>query len=166
MEREEIESLFCRYGDDMFRLALSYLGNRADAEDICQNVFLHLADRQVTLYPDKEKAYLLTCTANACKNALKCFWKRHVIGTEDEMLFRREEEKDLYDALMTLPAPYRAVLHLYYFEGYSHGEIGEILHISRTAVGTRMARARNKLKEALTDDETDIPQHDGTANPV
>ncbi len=165
MENEQISDLFCRYGDDVFRLALSYLGNRADAEDVCQNVFLKLTDRRITLYPGKEKAWLFTCTANACKNLLKCFWRKNVIGTEEEIPFAREEERDLYAALMTLPARYRAVIHLYYFEGYSQREISEILRISKTAVQTRMSRARNKLKEALSD-ETDIPYHDGTANPI
>lgn len=165
MEREQIASLFREYGDDVFRLALSYLGNRPDAEDICQNVFLKLADRRVTLYPGKEKAWLLTCTANACKNQLSCFWRKNVIGTEADIACATESERDLYGALMSLPAPYRAVIHLYYFEGYSQGEIGEILHISRTAVATRMSRARQKLKEALCD-ETDIPYYDGKADSV
>ena len=165
MENEQISDLFCRYGDDVFRLALSYLGNRADAEDVCQNVFLKLTASRITLYPGKEKAWLFTCTANACKNQLKCFWRKNVIGTEEEIPFAQKEERDLYAALMTLPARYRAVIHLYYFEGYSQGEISEILRISKTAVQTRMSRARNKLKEALSD-ETDLPHHDGTEHPV
>lgn len=166
MEREQIEFLFREYGDDVFRLALSYLGNRADAEDVCQNVFLKLTDKRITLYPGKEKSWLLTCTANACKNLLSSFWRKSVIGTETDIPFQAEAERNLYGALMTLPAPYRAVIHLYYFEGYSQGEIGEILHISRTAVQTRMSRARQKLKEALSEYETDIPYHDGTADVV
>ena len=67
---------------------------------------------------------------------------------------------------MTLPAKYRAVIHLYYFEGYDQGEIAEILHISRTAVQTRMSRARAMLKKELSDDERALSEHDGAGEPV
>ena len=166
MDRERIAELFRDYGDDVFRLALSYLGSRPDAEDVCQTVFLRLAAGKVTLLPGKEKAWLLTCTANACKNHLKSFWWRNVGELEESIPFRSEEDRGLYEAVMALPAKYRAVIHLYYFEGYDQGEIGEILHISRTAVQTRMSRARAMLKKELSDDERTLPEHDGAGNPV
>ena len=62
---------------------------------------------------------------------------------------------------MALPPKYRAVIHLYYWEGLPQGEIGDILHISRTAVQTRMQRARAMLKKELSDNEP-LPAHDGT----
>lgn len=161
MEREQIAELFRQYGDDVFRLALSYLGSRADAEDVCQNVFLKLAAGGVTLLPGKEKAWLLTCAANACKNHLKSFWRRSVGELDESIPFRTQEDRGLYEAVMTLPANYRGVIHLYYFEGYSQGEIAEILHISRTAVQTRMSRARAMLKKELSDDERALSEHDG-----
>ena len=163
MEKEQIEALFREYGDDVFRLALSYLGNRPDAEDVCQNVFLTLADRPVTLYAGREKSWLLTCTANACKNQLRCFWRKNVTAVEEDIPQGNDSERDLQEALLSLTPAYRAVIHLYYFEGYSHEEIGKILHISRTAVGTRMSRARQKLKEVLCD-ERDVPDYDEEAD--
>ena len=166
MEREQVADLFQRYGDDVFRLALSYLGNRPDAEDICQNVFLKLTGSEIALLPEKEKGWLLTCTANACKNHLKSFWRRNVGGLDDSISFRTQEDKGLYEAVMALPAKYRAVIHLYYFEGYDQGEIGEILHISRTAVQTRMSRARAMLKKELSKDEGTISDYDGAGEPV
>ena len=44
MEREELAELFQTYGTDVFRLAFSYLGSQADAEDGCQSVVLTLAE--------------------------------------------------------------------------------------------------------------------------
>ena len=68
----------------------------------------------------------------------------------------------MYAAVKALPPKYRAVVHLYYYEGYDQGEIGEILHISRTAVQTRMSRARAMLKKELNgDDGTEVPAYDG-----
>ena len=166
MECEKIAELFRQYGDDVFRLALSYLGNRADAEDVCQNVFLKLADDKAALLPGKEKSWLLTCTANACRNHLKSFWRRNVGELDETIPFQTQEDRGLYEAVMALPAKYRAVIHLYYFEGYDQREIGEILHISRTAVQTRMSRARDMLKKELSDDERTLSEYDGADGPV
>lgn len=161
MERDELGALFGQYGGDVFRLAYSYLGSRPDAEDVCQTVFLRLAEGRTELLPGREKAWLLTCAANACKNHLRSFWRRNV-GTLDETdTFRAPEDRALFEAVMSLPPKYRAAVHLYYYEGYDQGEIGEILHISRTAVQTRMSRARAMLKKELSEDDETIPAHDG-----
>lgn len=153
MDRERVRELLKRYGDDVFRLAMSYLGNRTDAEDISQNVFLSALSTKHEPLPGKEKAWLLTCTANACKNHLKSFWRKNVGELNDAIEFTDKTDQALYDAVMKLSPKYRAVIHLYYFEGYDQREIGEILHLTRTAVQTRMSRAREMLKKELTDDE-------------
>ena len=153
MEREQLTELFLKYGDDVFRLAYSWLGSRHDAEDVCQSVFLKLADGKTELWPGREKSWLLTATANACKNHLKSFWRRNVGQLDESIPFEAPRDRELHDAVMTLPPKYRAVIHLYYFEGYDQGEIGAILRISRTAVQTRMSRARAMLKKELRDDE-------------
>ena len=153
MDREQVVGLLNQYGDDVFRLAMSYLGNRQDAEDICQNVFLKLLSTRRGPFPGREKAWLLTCTANACKNHLKSFWRKNVGELDETVPFADSADQTLYDAVMKLSPKYRAVIHLYYFEGYDQNEISEILHLTRTAVQTRMSRAREMLKKELTCDE-------------
>ena len=161
MEPEQLAELFRRYGDDVFRLAYSYLGNRADAEDVCQSVFLKLAEGKTALLPGREKAWLLTCAANACKSLLHSFWRRNVGELDEDIPFREETDREVWEAVMTLPPKYRAVIHLYYWEGCPQGEIADILCISRTAVQTRMQRARAMLKKELSDNEP-LPAHDET----
>ena len=163
MDAEQLTDLFRRYGDDVFRLAYSYLGARADAEDVCQSVFLKLAEGKTALLPGREKAWLLTCAANACKSQLRSFWRRNVGELDESLPFRDETDREVWDAVMALPPKYRAVIHLYYWEGYDQGEIGDILKISRTAVQTRMARARAMLKKELSDDEQ-LLAHDGAGH--
>ena len=153
MDRERVKELLNRYGDDVFRLAMSYLGNRADAEDVTQNVFLSALSTRYEPLPGKEKTWLFTCTANACKDHLKSFWRKNVGELDETIMFTDKTDQTLYDTVMKLPPKYRAVIHLYYFEGYDQNEIGEILHLTRTAVQTRMSRAREMLKKELTDDE-------------
>lgn len=151
MDKETLDALFRLYGDDVFRLAYSYLGNRSDAEDVCQTVFLKLAEGTVTLLPGKEKSWLLTCAANASKNLRKSFWKKNVTGLEDDIPFTDTRNAEVHAAVMGLPQAYRMVVHLYYFEGYDQGEIAKILHLSRTAVQTRMGRARTMLRKELNE---------------
>lgn len=153
LESGQLADLFHQYGDDVFRLAYSYMGTRTDAEDICQSVFLRLAESNSRLLPGKEKSWLLTCTANQCRSQLRSFWRKNVDTLEESLPFQDASDRELWDAVMTLPPKYRAVVHLYYWEGYDQQEIGDILHISRTAVQTRMARARALLKKELCDDE-------------
>ena len=63
--------------------------------------------------------------------------------------FETVEESELFSEVMKLKPKYRQAIHLYYFEGYSTAEIADILHVSQSAVTTRLARARHQLKENL-----------------
>lgn len=149
MEKQQIAALYSQYSQDVYRLALGYLHSPYDAEDILQSVFLKLLNKDVILYPDKEKAWLLTCTANACKNHLRSFWQRNTQPLDDKMILPTEEDRSVWEAVGKLKPIYRAVIHLYYYEGYAQEEIADILGISRTAVQTRMQRAREHLKKEL-----------------
>ena len=87
--------------------------------------------------------------ANACKDQLKSFWKQNREELKDNMVFADDRDRELWAVVGTLPPKYRAVVHLYYYEGYSQVEIAKILGITRTAVQTRMQRAREQLGKEL-----------------
>lgn len=152
------------YGDMVFRLAYSYLKNRADAEDVMQESLLKLyVEPREFESPDHEKHWLLRVAANECKKLLRSPWRRRtdpLDEAEEAAVFDRPAQSELFRQVMALPPKYRAVVHLYYWEGLDQGEIGDILHISRTAVQTRMQRARAMLKKELSDDE-ELPEHNG-----
>ena len=149
MKKAEITKLYDAHAQDVFRLALSYLYNSQDAEDVCHSVFLTLVEKDITLFPGKEKAWLLKCAANACKDQLKSLWKQNREELNENMVFTDDRDRELWAVVGTLPPKYRAVLHLYYYEGYSQEEIGKILGITRTAVQTRMQWARAMLEKEL-----------------
>ena len=153
MEQKEVIRLFEAYADDVFRLALSYLQNRHDAEDVCQSVFVKLLSHKIPPEFGKEKAWLLTCAANACKDHLKSFWRKNTVELDDTIAFSSETSRELWAVVNSLSPKYRIVVHLYYYEGYTQDEIAKILKISRTAVQTRMSRAREQLKEVLKEYE-------------
>ena len=149
MEKSEIAKLYDAYAQDVFRLALRYLYNSQDAEDVCHSVFLTLVEKDIALFPGSEKAWLLKCAANSCKDQLKSFWKQNREEFGENMVFTDDRDRELWAIVGTLPPKYRAVIHLYYYEGYNQEEIAGILGITRTAVQTRMQRARTMLEKEL-----------------
>ncbi len=144
---ENIEPLFCQYRDDVYRLALSFTRSPQEAEDVCQTVFLKLMEATIT--PGKERAWLMQVTANQCRNLLRSSWWRKTAPMEESAPLVGREEKPVYPAVMALPPKYRVVIYLRYYEEYSTQEMARLLHISQSAVTTRLSRARQMLKEQL-----------------
>ena len=153
MEKDKITLLYEAYSQDVYLLALSWLHSTHDAEDILQNVFIKLLDKDITVFNGSEKAWLFKCTTNACKNHLRSFWQRNKQSLNDNIVLRTNEDRSLWEAIGKLKPIYRAVIHLYYYEGYRQDEIAQILGISRTAVQTRLQRARENLKKELNENE-------------
>ena len=154
MTGTQLSELFARYGDDVYRFAYSFTRHAADAEDVCQSVFCRLAEGRTELEPGKEKAWLLACAANACKNRFRFLKRWQSLPLEAAADVPGGNGGEVLEAVLYLPEKYRAPVHLYYYEGYSQGEIADILGLRLTAVQTRMQRARAMLKEVLSDEIT------------
>ena len=56
-------------------------------------------------------------------------------------------------AVNDLPAHYRTVIYLYYYEGYQAAEIGKILGVPTATVHTRLARGRDRLRQLLKEED-------------
>ena len=154
MTGTQLSELFARYGDDVYRFAYSFTRHAADAEDVCQSVFCRLAEGRTELEPGKEKAWLLACAANACKSRFRFLKRWQSLPLEEAADVPGGNGGEVLEAVLSLPEKYRAPVHLYYYEGYSQGEIADILGLRLTAVQTRMQRARAMLKEVLSDEIT------------
>lgn len=146
----DVESLFEQYKDDVYRLALSFTRNPQEAEDVCQTVFLKLMESRVT--PGKERSWLMQVTANQCRSLLRSHWWRSTAPLEECVHTLETPENTVLAAMMTLPPKYRVVLYLHYYEGQSSAVIGKLLHISQSAVTTRLSRGRQLLKDALKEE--------------
>ena len=149
---EQAERLVNAYADAILRLSYSYLKNTDDAQDICQTVFVKLlSEPREFESAEHERAYILRMASNACKDILKSPWRQRTRPLEDGFQIPAPEAEDgsVLSAVNTLPPHYRAVIHLYYYEGYQAAEIGEILGMPTATVHTRLARGRAKLKEIL-----------------
>ena len=149
---QQAERLANTYADAILRLSYTYLKNTHDAQDICQTVFVKLlTEPREFESPRHERAYILRMDANACKDLLKSPWRKRTCGLDDclEVPAPEAEDGSVLAAVDQLPAHYRTVIYLFYYEGYDAWEIGQILGIPTATVHTRLARGRAKLKEIL-----------------
>ena len=147
---DDLETLFRRYRDDVYRLALSYTRSVQEAEDVCQSVFLKLLENSVT--PGKERAWLMQVTVNQCRNLLRSYWWKHTDALDETIAAPEEDRGDVYRAVMGLKPKYRVVVYLRYYEAMTTKEIARLLKISPTAVTTRMNRAKEMLRESLKEE--------------
>ena len=145
----DTRELFERYGDAVFRLAWSCTGSRQDAEDVTQTVFLKVLERRPDLEPGKERAWLLQVTANECRNLHRRLCRRSTVSLDEALAVAAPEYTPLLTHVMKQRPTDRAVPYLFYYEGFSTEEIGQMLHTSQSAVTTRLHRARKNLKATL-----------------
>lgn len=145
---QNIEALFRDYKDDVYRLALSYTKSIQEAEDVCQTVFLKLMEQEA-ITPGKERAWLMQVTANTCRNLLRCSWWKRTVPMEETLKAPEPQYTDTWEKVMALPPKYRVLIYLRYYEELTTKEMAALLHISQTAVTTRLTRARQMLKAQL-----------------
>ena len=151
-DKAEAERLVYTYSDLILRLSYTYLKSTHDAEDICQTVFLKLLTSGQTFdSPAHEKAWIIRTTANACKDALRCTFRRRTVALEAAASTAAPEAPDsaVLEAVMALPENYREAVYLHYFEGYSVREIAGLLGRSEAAVTAHLSRGRHKLRTTL-----------------
>ena len=149
MEPDAVLTLFDRFADTVYRVALSYLRSPQEAEDAVQTIFLKLLEKNVEIYPNKERAFLTKMTINHCKNILSSAKTRSTVPLDETVPLVQPEDQELFRAVMELPEKYRAVVCLHYFEGYSFQEIAKFLGVGATAVSMRLVRARSILKQQI-----------------
>lgn len=150
---DSFEALVLEYENRLYRTALATLGNVEEAEDIIQETFIKLYERMEPFEnKDHEKAWLLRVTINLCKNKLRSSWWRKRVPLLETIPAKEEKELYLMENVLSLPAKYRSVIHLYYYEGYSTKEIAIITNQKESTVRSLMLRARQKLKAILEEE--------------
>ena len=156
---EQYTCVVKKYIDMVFRIALNYLKNKADAEDICQNVFLKLLTQKKTFDSEEHlRNWLVRVTINECKSLLRSPWHSRE-SLEDTQLppsSFQDGKGALYYAVMDLPAHYRVPLYLHYYEGYSTQEVAKLLSLPKNTVCTRLRRARMLLRDCFEEAPLDV----------
>lgn len=153
--------LYRQYCDGMFAVAMRFLKNVDDAEDVLQEAFIKAFQRidqfqgEVTF-----GAWLKRIVVNGSIDFLKTKHQRtveldetymHVADDEDWNVEAGISLDQVKEAIEELPTKYKYVVQLFLVEGYDHAEISEILSITETASRTRLLRGKTQLKEKLKD---------------
>ncbi|WP_245631794.1 sigma-70 family RNA polymerase sigma factor [Alicyclobacillus ferrooxydans] len=150
-----------QYGTDVINFAYSYVRNYHQAQDIAQDVFLRAFQNAHTFRGESSvKTWLLSITANRCRDYLRSWHVRHELLPKEEALqdevaplnteatvIERISNDEVWQQVSELPVKYREVVVLYYLRDLSTKEVADVLGISDEAVRTRLHRGRSLLKE-------------------
>lgn len=151
-EQETVRAIE-RYSDTVRRLCAIHLKNDADTEDIFQTVFLKYVLSSVSFESDEhEKAWFIRVTVNACKDLLKSFFRSRTVSLEeimDQPAALPEDNREILEAVLSLPLKYREVIYLHYYEEYTAPQISRITGKNVNTVYTLLTRSRQMLKEKL-----------------
>ena len=153
MERPDIEEVYRRQIKNIYRTALVLLGNREDAEDVASEVFMkYLKKPRAFSDETHERNWFIAVTRNCCKDLWRTVWRRKtVLGDIPEMAICPEEDRAVIEEVMSLPYKLREVVYLHYYEGYTLREIAKITHTSESTLQSRVAKAREILKDLLSE---------------
>jgi len=173
---KEIQLKIEKYGDMLFKFSYIRLQNIQDAEDVVQEVFYqYLKTSHIFESPEHEKAWLLKVAVNACRKLWRSAWRRHQAALDpeeewavseggglpksfgsgqepEEAVVRQEERRRLMEKVLQLPARYREVIHLFYYEDLSVKEIARITGRGESTVTSQLTRGRELLRRTLKEE--------------
>ncbi|MGM0602569.1 MAG: RNA polymerase sigma factor [Bacillota bacterium] len=167
-EVELFSLLIERYQDRVYSTTYRMLGNREDALDISQEVFLKVYKKLSSFnYKSAFSTWLFKITANKCRDLLRhrktkinknkvSFEQSQENGFQfedgnnpEQSYLKKEAEKNIIQLINNLKIEFKEVIVLRDIEDFSYHEISEILSIPPGTVKSRISRARKYLKEDI-----------------
>lgn len=147
----DIEAVYRRHIGTVYRLCYSFLGSAAEAEDAAQAVFLSLVEHPRAFNDaEHEKAWLITCAQNRCRDVLRSARVSRRGEMPDEIPDeRRGYVGDAFEAVLTLPEKYKTCVYLHYYEGYKTAEIAAMTGTPASTVRSYLSEARALLRSML-----------------
>jgi RNA polymerase sigma-70 factor, ECF subfamily len=168
----QVDAIGIEYLDGLYSYALMLSRNRADAEDLVQETYVRAMQAMSRLRPDSNiKSWFFTILRNVWLNELRKrrrgpqpvdpamddgFANEMVEPSKSsyELYVRKLEREQVQAAIQKLPVDSREVIVLREYEELSYQEIASILGCPVGTVMSRLARARSKLRELLSDNLT------------
>ena len=149
--------------DAAYNLARWLTRNEHDAEDVVQEAYLRAFEFFGGFYGTDGRGWLLTIVRNTCYTWLRknragelstpfdeeIHHEEVASPNPEEMLLENADRQHLQDALEKLPVEFREALVLRELEGLSYKEIADVSGVPVGTVMSRLARARDRLKDAL-----------------
>ncbi len=154
---QELNIVIDKYSDTVRRICMVYLKNHADTEDVFQNVFMkYMLNNKEFESEEHEKAWVIRVTINACKDMLRSFFRCKTVPLDEVLGMAGDigaDNRDVIEAVISLPAKYKEVVYLHYYEGYTAPQMSEILGKNVNTIYTLLTRSKKMLKEKLGDRE-------------
>ena len=154
--KKRLCTLIDQYERELLRLCCVYLRDISMAEDAVQETFIKAYQHMDSFRGESsEKTWLYKIAINTCRDMRRSKWLR---------IFDRNVEFDalqipvqgasdvsiaLMQEILSLPARYREVVFLFYYEDMKLAEIAQLLKISASTVSDRLRKARAMLRKAL-----------------
>jgi RNA polymerase sigma-70 factor (ECF subfamily) len=170
-DNESFEILVNRHQTSILNLIYRYIGDRTQAKDLAQEVFIRVWQSAKSYEPKaKFTTWIYRITANLCFNELKSArrkkWFSFNRSDEDDkyifeetladsgpsaedILLEKERSRQISDALQSLPENQRLALILKRYDDLSYVEIAQVIGCSVPAVESLLVRAKRTLQEKL-----------------
>ncbi|MBB4826120.1 RNA polymerase sigma-70 factor (ECF subfamily) [Sporosarcina luteola] len=162
-----LETIMIDYGNELTRLAYSYVKDPEMAKDMVQNAFIKCYKNLHSFRNDAHiKTWLYRITINECKDYLKS-WNYKMVQVKnlinetarsfspsvEKTVMDRYKSEEMKDTLFSIPIIYREVVFLYYYNSLNSEEIAIVLDLSVHTVKTRLRRAKQKLQSIIKEEE-------------
>ena len=169
MNKQLLEHYIEAYGTDIYSFCIRLTQNRELAEELYQDTFLAICEKEDWKEEGNVKSYLLGITIKLWQNRKRKFaWRKRIAaeipvskeqGLEafsadenlEQHMVSKEEQEAVWKAVYKLPEQLRIVILLYYMEDFKVAEIAEKLSLSISNVKSKLMRARRYLKQELED---------------
>jgi len=162
MRSSEFKLLVMPFSERIYRMAYRLMGNREEAEDTVQEVYLKLwgLRNELEKYNSIE-ALAIRITRNLCldnlrrrktnQEAMKLEMIKEEAYTETpaENLEKKEEKEVLLSLIAALPEPQRSLVHLRHIEEKEYDEIAGMVNMNVNAIRVSISRARKQMREML-----------------
>jgi RNA polymerase sigma factor (sigma-70 family) len=152
---EELQQIYERHLNTVYRVCFMFMKNRPDTEDMVQNTFIRLMkDKTVFESEEHEKAWLIRTATNLCKDHFKHWWSKTVsINNVTEAAVEQPFSIDgNLEKVLALPSRYKTAIYLYYYEGYSTVEIAKIMKKDPSTIRGYLHNGRKLLKMEMEGD--------------
>lgn len=169
MNKQLLEHYIEAYGTDIYSFCIRLTQNREQAEELYQDTFLAMCEKEDWKEEGNVKSYLLGITIKLWQNRKRKFaWRKRIaaeiplskeqgleaFSTDENLeqhMVSKEEQEAVWKTVYKLPEQLRIVILLYYMEDFKVAEIAEKLSLSISNVKSKLMRARRYLKQELED---------------
>lgn len=158
-DRKAQLKLYKKYCEGMFCVAMRFLKNADDAEDVLQESFIKAFEKLHQFQGEVSfGAWMKRIVINKSIDFLKTKKDKTVQLDENYMHITEDEDWTVEEGISLetikaeiekLPEKYKYVVMMFLMEGYDHNEISQVLNLTGTTCRTRLLRGKGLLKEAL-----------------